>query len=368
MTMKKKAEELIDKLNDIAHSQSELTDTVTSFEVGDIVSVTFEGTNYAAVVESMEGEDYYVRVQAVAGDEFEATDKVIKVSVSELSAYEKPKSFGLGDAVQWKSEAGLTIGEIVGEPDESSSYPVEVFAQDEKAQYEPTFVTVLLPPDVLTKTDTELKRPKGQIMVKMSDITMDYDETKRIGVLEGDGSWYGQVDLGGDRVNKGAYSQTITHKNGRVPLFIDHGWDMETFMGIAFLEDSDTSLKVRAEMPMEATDVKDVFFKTKFATENGMNLGFSIGYDAVKSRLNPDGTRDLLEIALHEISITPFPMDTNAKILSARSKRIAYKAMQTKWATPIIDAPVTVTGNQDEQGAEALVELKSLLTTKRTKL
>lgn len=368
--MKTKAEQLLDRMDGLLQSSIDPNEA-RPFEMGDMVTIDRDGVTYVALVEAIDLDTYTVRVQAVAGNEFEATDKVYVVLAEELTKYDhpEPKSFEIGDVVEWKSEAGLTIGEIVSPSEDGNGYVVEVFAQDERKEFEPTYVTVTLSGEFLSKSDAKLKPRRGTILAKMSDITLKMDSESKIGELDGIGSAYGQVDLGGDRVNKGAYTQTIKHKEGKVALFIDHGWDMKTFMGIAHLSDSEEGLRVRAEMPLDATDVRDTFIKTEFAVNSGLGMGYSIGYDAVKSRMLPDGTRELQEIALHEISITPFPMDTQAKILSARSKRIAYKAMQTKWATPQFDAP---TGNQSQsQGApdefnysQALDELKSIINPK----
>jgi HK97 family phage prohead protease len=361
MKMNKKAEELIEKLQGMADAQATAGAEESGYDVGDIISVNHDGQSYAATVEAIEEDSYYVRIQAVAGDEFEATDKVIKVTEADMSEYEKPKSFNMGDKVSWKSEAGEVVGLVVGQT-ESGLHQIEVYVKD-AGEYVPTRVVVDIPTESLSRVVAEFKEVRDKLLCKMDSITVEYDTERKVGIIEGMASTYGNVDLGGDTVAKGAYTQTLNHKSGRVQLFTDHGWTMDTYMGVAFLEDSATGLKMRGEMALEATDVKNVFAKIQFAMERGEQMGLSIGYDAVKSQYNSDGTRTLKEIALHEVSVTPFPMDTHARILSARSKRVAYKSMQAKWQSIQIDAPAT--GNQDEQGALALVELKSLITTKR---
>lgn len=367
----KKAEQLIDRLTQMAEEQSALTDNVPAFEMGDIVSINRDGFDYVAVVEAYEGDKYTVRVQAVAGNEFEATDKVYVVEEGELSAYvsESRKTWRIGDVVTWKSVAGITLGEIVGvTEDESGNYTIEVYAKGEGDALEATHVTVNLSGDVLSASDASLpERKRGNILSKMSEIGLSMDDERKVGIIEGLASTYGNVDLGGDTVKKGAFKQTLKHKGGKVKLFADHGWDMKTFMGIAFLEDSEEGLRMKAEMPLDASDVRDNFIKVKFAMDNGEDMGLSIGYETIKAKYLADGTRELSELSLFEVSVTPFPMDTHAKILSARSKRIANMAMQSKWATPIIDAP---SGNQDEQGAdllgEALVAVKQLIRNNKT--
>ena len=367
----KKAEELIDRLNEMAEAQNTISDDVPAYELGDIVYINRDGFEYTAMVEAYEGDKYTVRVQAVAGNEFEATDKVYVVEEGELSAYEADtrKMWRIGDVVTWKSMAGITLGEIVGaSEDASGNYIIEVYAKGDGDQIEPTHVTVNLSGNNLSVADVALpERKRGQILSKMSDVALRMDDERKVGIIEGMASTYGNVDLGGDTVKKGAFKQTLKHKGGKVKLFADHGWDMKTFMGIAYLEDSEDGLAMKAEMPLDASDVKDNFIKVKFAMDKGEDMGLSIGYEAIKSKYLADGTRELSEISVFEVSMTPFPMDTHAKILSARSKRIANMAMQSKWATPIIDAPAS---NQDKQGAallgEALVAVKQLIKNNKT--
>jgi phage head maturation protease len=45
--------------------------------------------------------------------------------------------------------------------------------------------------------------------------------------------------------------------------------------------------------------------------------GLSIGYDTVRSSMK-DGTRQLLELKLFEVSLTPFPMNELATVTSVK--------------------------------------------------
>lgn len=351
---KKTPQVLIDQLVDMADNYDILATTDTPYKIGQAVKFTQEGTEYAGLIEDDVDGVYTVRVQAVAGNEFEPTDKVLFLQAEELELYEK--GYVVGMQVKWNSDAGLTNGTIVSLSDQTIG--VEVYAGEQV--FEPTRVIVDLPYESVSHTKFESKESKQKLLCKMENVSLIIDEEKNIGVLEGWGSTYGNVDLGGDTVEKGAYTQTLRHKNGRVQAFFDHGWSVPTMAGVSYMEDKDEGLWVRTELPLEATDVKDAFIKIKFAIDSGVNPGFSIGYNPIKYKINADGTRTLKEIALEEMTITPFPMDTHARILEARAKSISYKAMQTKWAT-ITDAPKQ--GNQANQDASALDELKSLITS-----
>jgi HK97 family phage prohead protease len=346
-----KATQLIDEMVETVTE----TQVDTSYRIGEVVTLVEEETEYVGIIEDDIDGKYTIRIYAVAGTELEPTDKIMFRMESEIKPYEK--SIEQGILVKWNSEAGLTHGKVVSVSDNICT--VEVYVEGKS-----TRVEVQVPVDSVERTLFEVKEEKPKILCKMEDVTLQIDEQRNVGIIEGWGSTYGNVDLGGDTIAKGAYTQTLRHKNGRVQMFFDHGWSVPTMAGVSFMEDKDKGLWVRGELPLDATDVKDAFVKIKFAIDNGVNPGFSIGYNPIKYKNNPDGTRTLNEIALEEMTITPFPMDTEARILSARVKSIQYKSMATKWATIPPDAPK---GNQNEQGALALAEIKSLITQIRNK-
>jgi len=356
--MKTKAEVLIDQLENIAMDHNEMTNE-TPYSVGDVVKFVEEETEYIGIIEDDDRSVYQIRVYAVAGDELEPTDKIYFRYAEEIQPYEKApvvesdpedgaddnepeeQEKSVGSYVQWETQSvGVVCGQIQ-ELKESTTI-AEVFAKSGEV-FEPTGVTVEIPLDAVSVTEFEVKTEPYRILTKMEDVQVEVDE--KIGRFKGIGSQYGQVDLGGDTVSKGAYTQTLNHKKGKIKLLFDHGWKTKDIAGVAYLSDSEKGLVVDAEMPLEAQDVKDAFIKIKFLIDRGEDVGLSIGYDPIKVAHNADGTRTLKEIALHEMSITPFPMDTGAKILYAKSKRIAYKAMQASWGTIKTDAPL---GNQDD--------------------
>lgn len=358
--MKTKAEQLIDGLVEAAEAYDALTNEPRPYKVGDAVNFRADEQDYVGLVESESDDMYTVRVHAIAGNEFEPTDKIYTLRAEEMSMYEEMKSFNVGDKVQWKSEAGQTYGIIVSSNDGIADIEVHAPSGD---GYEATGVNVSHDITHIDFADFKTSESKKRILCKMEDVNMEYDEETKTATIEGWASTYGNVDLGGDTIAKGAYTQTLRHKNGKVKMFADHYWDMGNLKGIAYLEDKEQGLWCKGVLPIEASDVKDTFIKTKFLVDNGEPMGFSIGYHPVKSTMNSDGTRTLNEIALEEVSITPYPMDTDAQILSARAKSIQYKSMERKWATIQTDAP---SGNQNEQGDdELLAEIQSILTQRK---
>lgn len=150
-----------------------------------------------------------------------------------------------------------------------------------------------------------------------------------VGVFDGYASTFGNVDLGMDVVEKGAFKKTIKEKNGRFPILLDHdpskpaGWNLEA-------SEDDNGLKVKGELQLESPEVKQRWALIKRASELKTKMGLSIGYMPVKysiERGDPQKSeptiRQLKEIKLFEYSIVTFPMNEQAGTTSAKAEEIA---------------------------------------------
>lgn len=211
----------------------------------------------------------------------------------------------------------------------------------------------------LSADEPEKGEEKSRILASFKSIEMKEMDDK-IGIIEGYASTYGNVDLGGDVVEKGAYTQTLKHKNNMVPLLLDHNYTTSAIAGVGYLEDAEDGLKLRGEMPLDVPEVASAYRKIKFMMERGMKMGLSIGYDTIKSMPGDGGVRRLKELALHEVSITPFPMNTEAVIMGAKAKKFRAYAEKTV-QTAQTDAPE---GSLADEGASALLEELTTLQAK----
>jgi HK97 family phage prohead protease len=284
-----------------------------------------------------------------------------------------PADLSVGDFVRWESGGGEAQGKIeeirtegtLNVPDsdftldaseEEPAYLIEVYERVEGG-WRPSGVMVGHKADTLSKIEPlEIAEMKRRIIGRMKSIKAEMEETEdiKIGRIEGMASVYGNTDLGGDVVEKGAFKQTLNHSK-IVPLLLDHNYSTAGVAGVAELEDGDKGLMLKAEMPLDVPEVMAAYKKIKFMIERGAKMGLSIGYDPVKTEPGVDGTRRLKELALHEVSITPFPMNTEAQIMAAKqAKRMAIKPVKAEMPRQT-DAP---DGNQPaEQDANAaLVE------------
>jgi HK97 family phage prohead protease len=147
------------------------------------------------------------------------------------------------------------------------------------------------------------------------------------GTFGGYASVFNQIDAGGDRIAPGAYKETLRAWKARgklPPMLLQHGG----FIGPAedgipigvwdSMEEDSKGLKVAGRLYALDTD------KGRYIHEGlkaGTLDGLSIGYVPRKMQvgLKPDEPRrTLLAIDLREVSVVTFPMDTHARISSAK--------------------------------------------------
>jgi hypothetical protein len=349
---------------------------------------------------------YTVRVYAVAGEQFEPTDVLLNLPLEALSEAEDdseeegteveievnadvlpedemkaaPGELTDGDFVKWESAGGEAQGKVIQIATEGSltvpdsEFTVEATAEDPAALIEvyerveggwrSSGVVVGHRFSTLSKIDPleEAQLPKSRIVAKMKSVKMDMEvsEDGKVGIIEGFASTYGNTDLGGDIVEKGAFKQTLLHKQGIVPLLLDHGYNTRDVAGVAMLEDQDKGLYMKAEMPLEDPEVNAAYKKIKFMLDRGAKMGLSIGYDTIKSMPGEDGTRLLKEVALHEVSITPFPMNTEAQIMAAKSRKSKSKIKQALWQKTIT-RPVRPVKRTVDDYTSLLGDIKNLI-------
>jgi hypothetical protein len=145
------------------------------------------------------------------------------------------------------------------------------------------------------------------------------------GEIEGHAAVFGNVDLQGDLILKGAFKKTLSdwsRAKGNIPLVDGHLADSaKTLLGsVSSAKEDATGLWFRAGF---ASDEASQAVRTK-ALE-GHLTGVSIGWlpmpDGVTFKRGGDGeiVRVLSEVRLFEISLTPIPANPEAQLTSVKS-------------------------------------------------
>ena len=132
------------------------------------------------------------------------------------------------------------------------------------------------------------------------------------GTFEGLAAVYGNVDLGNDVIEPGAFQKTLLDKGGEIPILFSH--DPTEPIGLGKLNDTSQGLLVQGQLVLESPVAAKAYALMKARVLRGL----SIGYDDVKSKI-VDGVRRLSEIKLWEISLVTFPMNPGAQITGVKT-------------------------------------------------
>jgi HK97 family phage prohead protease len=143
-------------------------------------------------------------------------------------------------------------------------------------------------------------------------------ETKAVaadGTFEGYAAIFGNVDLGGDVIEKGAFREIVMGKSGRVKVLNQH--NMRDPIGTAEVVQDSKGLKFKGELVLDVPSAKAVYALMKADALDGM----SIGYDVLPggAEIQTSGVRRLKALKLYEISPVTFGMNPKAGITGVKS-------------------------------------------------
>ncbi|NNG20504.1 HK97 family phage prohead protease [Naumannella sp. ID2617S] len=160
-----------------------------------------------------------------------------------------------------------------------------------------------------TSTSTE------ETVMDRITLPMEWKAAEEDGTLTGYASTFGNIDLGDDVIEPGAFTKTLRDdiKGAGIPMLADHMAVTSSVLGTLFdgTEDS-KGLQVKARFS-QAPSAQDVYIKAR----EGHLRSMSIGYMPSKFRYEErDGRqiRVLEEIKLFEVSVVVFPMNPQATI------------------------------------------------------
>lgn len=166
------------------------------------------------------------------------------------------------------------------------------------------------------------------------------------GQFDGLAAVYNVADDYGDIIMPGAFTRTIAHKGGKVPILWQH--QTSEVLGIGTLEDSALGLGITGKMNLEIARAREIHALMKQAKVEGMPFGLSIGFDTIQAEWK--GVNRLVkEIRLWEVSPTLFPGQALATVASVK----AAGATEGKPFGPFADFEDCVAQNQDKDDPEA---------------
>lgn len=135
--------------------------------------------------------------------------------------------------------------------------------------------------------------------------------------VEAYASTFGNVDNGGDIVEKSAFKKTIKEQSNRIKTLFNHDWDMIIGKPLELYEDS-KGLYTKTQF-INTPKSQEIYELVKEKIVNEL----SIGYDIVKGDYNKvTKNNHLRELKLYEYSFVTFAMNDQAQVTNFKSGRV----------------------------------------------
>jgi HK97 family phage prohead protease len=129
-------------------------------------------------------------------------------------------------------------------------------------------------------------------------------------------------DLQGDRIAPGAFGQTIVDKKGLVPILYNHNFDAPPLGFSTSLVEDMKGLLLSGQLITGTREGNDAYQMLKGAAAVGYRMGLSIGFTTSDWEWDDAaGVRQINQIDLWEVSLTPFPAQPKAFVSDVKTFR-----------------------------------------------
>ena len=201
---------------------------------------------------------------------------------------------------------------------------------------------------------------------KFIDLDWKADET---GVIEGYGSLYGNVDLGGDIVMAGAFADSLA--SGRKVKML-HQHDAYSVIGVwTEMSEDEIGLRVKGKLLTTIQAGKEAYELVKADALDGLSIGFRTIKDSVSK-----GVRMIEKAELWEVSLVTFPMNEMARIDAVKAAEMSRRDMERVLtqdakisravARQLMAGGYEAIKAKQDAGAEGLSELAALMRGENT--
>lgn len=144
---------------------------------------------------------------------------------------------------------------------------------------------------------------------------------KADGKFTGYAAVFGNIDLGYDVIEPGAFKSAKTTKDGMLRIAIGHNLNM--LAGKASFEQDDRGLRVEGQLSLGVSYVRDQYELMKDGVLDGLSVGFNIMRDGAEYVERAGKHVRVIKAAeLWEFSIVPFGMNPEALVDSVKAASI----------------------------------------------
>lgn len=176
------------------------------------------------------------------------------------------------------------------------------------------------------------------------------EEQTEYGYFEGYGSIFGNLDLGNDVIQKGAFTKSLESRPpSKVKLLYQHKSDMPIGVYDEIREDA-KGLYVKGRIALKTRAGAEAYELLKIGALDGLSIGFKTNPKAV-SYEDRGQKRIIKEVDLMEVSLVTFPMNPKATVTVVKGQDISIR----DWEKGMRDA-FNLSRSESKMCAKALEE------------
>jgi len=186
-----------------------------------------------------------------------------------------------------------------------------------------------------------------------------------------------QRDSEGDRIEPGAFAQSIKDRKGKIPIFLNHDRTQWAGASTGLAEDG-RGLMLNGRLFLDTSAGRDALGLLKNAAAVDFPVGMSIGFMTQEWDFDESSqTRLLKQIDLWETSLTPFPANRGARVDNVKTLRNYERLLRDVGGCSVAGAkavlsmlPLQLSGDPDSElfppirdvrDAELMLEMRAML-------
>jgi HK97 family phage prohead protease len=125
---------------------------------------------------------------------------------------------------------------------------------------------------------------------------------------------YGNLDLGGDVIERGAFREFNLTRDGHIRILDAH--NQSAPIGKGLLTDTPQGLRIKGKLNLAVQRAREVLALMKDGVLSGLSVGFELLANGFEYR---DGVRVLKALKLWEASVCSFPMNPDALVTDVKT-------------------------------------------------
>jgi uncharacterized protein len=148
------------------------------------------------------------------------------------------------------------------------------------------------------------------------------------GEFTGYASTFGNVDLGGDIIERGAFGATLQKRGaGDVAMLWGHDVRQVPIGKWLDMREDDRGLQVRGQLTLDIARAREVHAALKDGTVKGLSIGYRIPPGGAEMAGN-GRVRRIKAVDLHEVSVVTFPMNTRAQVARVKGADMTIREFE----------------------------------------